>query len=186
MSDQKFFIPSQETAPLSVVLIEPDIPQNTGNIARLCCATGAELVLVRPLGFRLTDAALQRAGMDYWKALNPTILNDLDEFFAWADGRRVFYLSAHGNQNYAAVKYCPGDVLVLGSESSGLPEVVFKRGKAEGALLTLPMLQNARCINVSSTAAAAVYEALRQIYSWSSESDSGITGIPGAAEKSSP
>ncbi len=186
MSDQKFFIPPQATPPLSVVLIEPDIPQNTGNIARLCCATGAELVLVRPLGFRLTDSALQRAGMDYWKSLNPTILNDLEEFFAWAEGRRVFYLSAHGTQNYAAVKYRQGDALVFGSESSGLPESVFAHGKTESTLLTLPMQKNARCINVSSTAAAAVYEALRQIYSWSSESGSGIAGIPGAAEKASP
>ena len=102
MSDQQFFIPQQNQKTLSVVLIEPDIPQNTGNIARLCAATGAELVLVRPLGFRLTDAALQRAGMDYWKSLAPVILNDLDEFFAWANNRRVFYLLAHGQQKHAA------------------------------------------------------------------------------------
>ncbi len=170
MSDQQFFIPPQTQKPLSVVLIEPDIPQNTGNIARLCAATGAELVLVRPLGFRLTDAALQRAGMDYWKSLAPVILNDLDEFFEWADNRRVFYLSAHGQQNYAAVAYQPGDTLVFGSESTGLPTRVFEHAKARKSLITLPMLQNTRCINVSSAAAASVYEALRQIYSWSSPS----------------
>ena len=174
MSNQQFNITPQTKPPLSVVLIEPDIPQNTGNIARLCCATGAELVLVRPLGFRLTDAALQRAGMDYWKSLNPVILNDLEEYFAWAAGRRVFYLSAHGNHNYAAVKYQKGDVLVFGSESTGLPPTVFEQAKAAGNIITLPMLTDARCINVSSAAAAAVYEAFRQIYAWSSESGTGI------------
>ena len=173
MSDQQFFIPQQNQKTLSVVLIEPDIPQNTGNIARLCAATGAELVLVRPLGFRLTDAALQRAGMDYWKALAPVILNDLDEFFAWANNRRVFYLSAHGQQNYAAVSYQHGDALVFGSESTGLPTRVFEHAQAAKGLITLPMLQRARCINVSSAAAASGYEALRQIYDWSSLSGAG-------------
>ncbi len=182
MSDQQFYISPQNKPPLSVVLIEPDIPQNTGNIARLCCATGAELVLVRPLGFRLTDAALQRAGMDYWKSLNPVILNDLEEYFAWAAGRRVFYLSAHGNHNYAAVKYQTGDVLVFGSESTGLPLAVFEQARAARSLITLPLQQNARCINVSSAAAAAVYEAFRQIYDWSSGSGAGKDCPPGKSE----
>lgn len=168
MSDQEFFIPTPESPMLSVVLIEPDIPQNTGNIARLCCATGAELVLVRPLGFRLTDTALQRAGMDYWKSLNPTILDDLDDFFAWASGRRVFYLSAHGNSHYAAPAFQKGDALVFGSESAGLPDRVYEKARSENSLITLPMIRNARCLNVSSAAAATVYEALRQIYGWSS------------------
>ncbi|HNX76633.1 MAG TPA: tRNA (cytidine(34)-2'-O)-methyltransferase [Candidatus Rifleibacterium sp.] len=183
MADQHVFINRATKSPLSVVLIEPDIPQNTGNIARLCCATGAELVLVRPLGFRLTDAALQRAGMDYWKSLHPTILNDLDEFFAWAAGRRVFYLSAHGTRNYAAINYQPGDALVFGSESGGLPPQVLTAGTTAASLITLPMLANTRCINVSSAVAATVYEALRQIYGWSSPSDGGNDmAVPGSSE----
>lgn len=182
MSDQEFFIPEQAVKALSIVLIEPDIPQNTGNIARLCFATGAELVLVRPLGFRLTDAALQRAGMDYWKSLNPVILNDLDEYFAWATGRRVFYLSAHASRSYAAVTYQSGDILVFGSESTGLPASVFERAKTTGSLITLPMVQKSRCINVSSAAAATVYEALRQIYGWSSESGEGMACPPGSSQ----
>ena len=161
---------------ISVVLIEPDIPQNTGNIARLCCATGAELVLVRPLGFRLTDAALQRAGMDYWKSLNPTILDDLDDSFACAADRRVFYLSAHGNSSYAAPAYRQGDVLVFGSESSGLPDRVYEKARNENSLITRPMISNARFLNVSSAAAATLYEALRQIYGWSSPPVSGSNG----------
>lgn len=172
MSDQMFYIPDNAGKALSIVLIQPDIPQNTGNIARLCNATGSELVLVRPLGFRLTDTALQRAGMDYWKALEPTILNDLEEFFQWAGKRRVFCLSAHGSSNYAAVNYQHGDVLVFGSESSGLPESIIEMARTSQRLVTLPMQRNARCINVSSAAAAVVYEALRQIYDWSSASGS--------------
>ncbi|MBU1109529.1 MAG: tRNA (cytidine(34)-2'-O)-methyltransferase [Candidatus Riflebacteria bacterium] len=166
MSDQSVKIDRNNS--ISVVLIEPDIPQNTGNIARLCYATGCELVLVRPLGFRLTDAALQRAGMDYWKNLDPVILDDLEDFSVWASKRRIFYLSAHGTNNYAAISYQAGDALVFGSESSGLPASLLTVGKAADSLITLPMVAPARCINVSSAAAATVYEALRQINHWSS------------------
>ena len=166
MSDQAFYIKESEIKPLSVVLIQPDIPQNTGNIARLCMATGSELVLVRPLGFRLTDAGLQRAGMDYWKALNPTILNDLDEFYEWANNHRLFFLSAHGNKCYSQVKYQKGDALVFGSESSGLPKSLLEWAIERDLLITLPMVKNARCINVSSSVAAATYEALKQIHAW--------------------
>jgi tRNA (cytidine/uridine-2'-O-)-methyltransferase len=165
MSDQKCSI-KENIANLNIVLIQPDIPQNTGNIARLCYATGSNLILVRPLGFRLTDAGLQRAGMDYWKALNPTVLVDLDEYKDWVKGRNVYYLSAHGAKNYAQVSFKPGDVLVFGSESSGLPEEIFKHPANQEKLISLPMLESARCINVSSSASAVVYEALRQIYNW--------------------
>ncbi|PKL48330.1 MAG: tRNA (uridine(34)/cytosine(34)/5-carboxymethylaminomethyluridine(34)-2'-O)-methyltransferase TrmL [Candidatus Riflebacteria bacterium HGW-Riflebacteria-2] len=166
MSDQAARIVGAQK--LSVVLVEPDIPQNTGNIARLCYATGCELVLVRPFGFRLTDASLQRAGMDYWKNLEPIILADIDEFMEWAAKRRVYYLSAHSDRNYAQVSYQPGDALVFGSESRGLPAMVLAAGKAANSLITLPMIEPARCLNVSSAAAATVYEALRQISHWSS------------------
>ena len=166
MSDQKFFILEEQAGKLSVVLIQPDIPQNTGNIARLCRATGSELVLVRPFGFRLTDQGLQRAGMDYWKELKPTILEDIDEFFEWAEKRNVYFLSCHGDNLYTEVKYKAGDALVFGSESSGLPKEVLEWAKKRNAIVTLPMIKEARCINVSSSVAAAVYEALRQIYNW--------------------
>ena len=166
MSDQKFYIPDKEAGKLSVVLIQPDIPQNTGNIARLCRATGSELVLVRPFGFRLTDQGLQRAGMDYWKELNPIILEDVDEFFKWAEKKNVYFLSCHGDNLYTEVKYKAGDALVFGSESSGLPKEVLEWAKKRNAIVTLPMIKEARCINVSSSVAAAVYEALRHIYRW--------------------
>lgn len=158
---------------ISVVLIEPDIPQNTGNIARLCYATGCQLVLVRPFGFRLTDTSLQRAGMDYWKSLEPLILDDIDEYLIWAEKRQVYYLSAHATRNYAEICYQPGDALVFGSESSGLPAPVLAAGEAANSLITLPMIDAARCLNVSSAAAATVYEALRQVNHWSSPSSDG-------------
>ncbi len=166
MSDQSAKI--CESHKISVVLVEPDIPQNTGNIARLCFATGCQLVLVRPFGFRLTDASLQRAGMDYWKNLEPLILDDIEEFKEWAEKRRVYYLSAHASRNYAQVSYHPGDALVFGSESRGLPAALLASGRNSNSLITLPMLEPARCLNVSSAAAATVYEALRQISHWSS------------------
>ncbi len=166
MSDQKYFIPDQDAGKLSVVLIQPDIPQNTGNIARLCRATGSELVLVRPFGFRLTDQGLLRAGMDYWKDLKPIILEDTDEFFEWAENRNVYFLSCHGDCLYTEVEYKAGDALVFGSESSGLPKEVLEWAKKREALVTLPMIKEARCINISSSVAASVYEALRQIYCW--------------------
>ncbi len=153
-------------APLRVALVMPDIPQNTGNIARLCMATGSELVLVRPLGFRLTDAHLLRAGMDYWKRLSPLVLDDLEAFEQWAADKRVWYLSAHGNHLWAEVSWQPGDVLVLGSEAEGLPRPLSEKARAADRLVTLPMVEGARCINVSAAASACVYEALRQINGW--------------------
>jgi len=155
-----------ENYKVTVALVCPDIPQNTGNIARLCQATGSELVLVRPLGFRLTDTGLQRAGMDYWKNLNPTIFDDIDDFFDWAKQKQCFFMSAHGNQNYAKGNYKNGDVLIFGSESSGLPQELLEYAKENNELFTLPMINDTRCINVSSSVSAVVYEALRQINKW--------------------
>ncbi|HEY9070475.1 MAG TPA: tRNA (cytidine(34)-2'-O)-methyltransferase [Candidatus Ozemobacteraceae bacterium] len=159
-------LPPDSAPPLHVALVMPDIPQNTGNIARLCRATGAQLVLVRPLGFRLTDTQLERAGMDYWKQLSPLILDDLDAFETWAADKRVWYLSAHGTRLWAEVAWKPGDVLVFGSESEGLPRRVLEAASIADRLVTLPMLKGTRCINVSAAAAAVVYEALRQINGW--------------------
>ena len=169
MSDQKCHI-KHNTADLTLALIQPDIPQNTGNIARLCYATGSALVLVRPLGFRLTSSALQRAGMDYWDNIKPQVLDDTNDFLEWAENKNTWYLSAHASKSYAEVIFKPGDVLVFGSESKGLPNEIYKNAEKQNRLIGLPMLPEARCINLSSTAAAATYEALRQIYNWSSPS----------------
>lgn len=151
---------------LNIVLIQPDIPQNTGNIARLAMAINAQLVLVRPLGFKLTDQNLLRAGMDYWKTLDPIILDDLDEFMLWGKSKRMFFLSAHSERCYAKVQFQRGDSLIFGSESQGLPKELFNWAKEKDLLITLPMVSEARCINVSSSAAAVAYEALNQILKW--------------------
>lgn len=152
---------------LFVILVEPDIPQNTGNIARLCHATGTKLVLVRPLGFRLTDKALQRAGMDYWKELEPLILNDMDEFKDFVSKKNAWYFSAKASKNYSQVKYSACDCLVFGCETTGLDPEIITMANNSNSLVKLPMKKKSRCINVSSAVAAATYEALRQIYSWS-------------------
>ncbi|GAB4274833.1 MAG: tRNA (cytidine(34)-2'-O)-methyltransferase [Candidatus Rifleibacteriota bacterium] len=170
MARQKHKIDNTD-AEITVVLLHPDIPQNTGNIARLCFATGCQLVLVRPLGFRLTDSGLERAGMDYWKSLEPKILDDIEEFIEWSKGKKVYYLSAHGDKNYAQISYKKGDILVFGSESSGLPAEILDRPGIKDKMISLPMIPEARCINVSSAASAVVYEALRQIYNWSSSDE---------------
>ncbi len=167
MSNQSHYI-DDNFSNISVALICPEIPQNTGNIARLCKATGCTLVLVRPLGFRLTDKGLQRAGMDYWKDLNPIILDDIEEFIEWSSNKRVFYLSAHGTKNYAQVKFQPGDVLAFGSESAGLPDLILKSAIESDSLISLPMVKDARCINIATSVSASLYEALRQVYNWSS------------------
>ncbi len=151
---------------LTVALIHPDIPQNTGNIARLCLATGCRLVLVRPLGFRLTDPHLRRAGMDYWERLEPLVFDDLTAFLEWVGPRRVLALSAHGTTSYAEVTYASGDILCLGSESEGLPADFLRCATGQGRSICLPMVHDVRCLNVAASAAAVVYEAVRQLQGW--------------------
>jgi tRNA (cytidine/uridine-2'-O-)-methyltransferase len=158
---------SESSGSLAVALLQPDIPQNAGNIARLCAATGTDLLLVRPLGFRLTDAQIRRAGMDYWEKARSRVFDDLADFLAWEPGRRRWYLSAHGTTSYARISYQQGDILCFGSESAGFPGEVLDAAKQQGTLITLPMIEGIRCLNVSSAAAATVYEALRQIHRWS-------------------
>ena len=156
----------KEKIKLFVALVEPDIPQNTGNIARLCAATATKLVLVRPLGFRLTDKSFTRAGMDYWHKLDPIIFSDLNEFIQWGNDKRFICLSAHASENYASFKYKENDVLVFGSESRGLPQEIKDLASKNNTLLRLPMVEDARCINVSSSASAVTYEALKQLHKW--------------------
>lgn len=147
--------------PLNIVLVEPEIPQNTGNIARLCAATGTTLNLIEPLGFQLTDRHMKRAGLDYWDAVNvnrfPT-LGDLQDKFSEA---RKLYFSTNGAKNYTEADYRPGDCLVFGSESRGLPLALLDAHP--GAVCNIPMrLQNVRSLNLANAASIVLYEALRQ------------------------
>ncbi|MDE7464566.1 MAG: tRNA (uridine(34)/cytosine(34)/5-carboxymethylaminomethyluridine(34)-2'-O)-methyltransferase TrmL [Clostridiales bacterium] len=143
----------------NIVLVEPEIPQNTGNISRTCACTGAALHIVKPMGFEITDAKLKRAGLDYWDKLNLTYYDNLDDFFKKNAGGRFFYLSKKAKRRYTDIEYRDGDFLVFGKETKGLPEsLVIDNDSA----LRIPMAKDLRSLNLSNTVALVLYEALRQ------------------------
>jgi tRNA (cytidine/uridine-2'-O-)-methyltransferase len=144
---------------LNIVLIEPRIPQNTGNIARTCAATGARLHLVEPLGFRVDDAKLKRAGLDYWHMLDITYYSGTEDFFARNHGE-YFFFSTKAQRAHSDVRYRSGAYLVFGREDAGLGEELLEKNRAR--CFRLPMLEGARSLNLSNAVAVAVYEALRQ------------------------
>ncbi|MBQ3866541.1 MAG: tRNA (cytidine(34)-2'-O)-methyltransferase [Clostridia bacterium] len=144
---------------LSVVLVEPEIPQNTGNIARTCAATGTSLHLIRPLGFELSDRYLKRAGLDYWQYLDLHVHDDLDAFFREEPGEYWFF-STKAKLRYDRVRFSGPTFLFFGKETRGLPEDLL-RAHPDRAL-RLPMLTDIRSLNLSNSVAIGVYEALRQ------------------------
>lgn len=149
--------------PLNLVLHEPEIPPNTGNIARLCAATGTRLHLIEPLGFRLTDKAMRRAGLDYWDAVDSTRHAGLTEFMQTEKPRRFFLLSTAGTVRYTQVRFAPGDHLIFGSESRGLPQALLESYPQQ--VLNIPMqLEHVRSLNLANCAAIVLYEALRQLH----------------------
>jgi tRNA (cytidine/uridine-2'-O-)-methyltransferase len=144
----------------NIVLVEPEIPQNTGNISRTCAVTGCTLHLVRPLGFSLNDRYLKRAGLDYWDELDVRFYDSFEEVEAHYPDARFFLFSTHAGRNYAEAKYMPGDFLVFGKETAGLgPELLSRR---RDDAVRIPMRENLRSLNLSNSVAIAVYEALRQ------------------------
>lgn len=147
-------------ATLNIVLIEPEIPQNTGNIARTCAATGARLHLVGPMGFKIDDKKLKRAGLDYWHFLNIRYYENLDDFFEQNKDGRFFYLSSKGTASYTGVEFKDGDFLLFGKETKGLPEKLLIEHPERS--IRIPMISDARCLNLSNSVAIVVYEALRQ------------------------
>ena len=146
---------------LNIVLVEPEIPQNTGNISRTCACTGARLHLVGPMGFTIDDAKLKRAGLDYWPLLDVTYYEDLAAFFARNAGP-FFYFTTKGTHVYSDVTYPDGAYLLFGKETAGLPEDLLRPHPER--CVRLPMLDNdaARSLNLSNTVAVGVYEVLRQ------------------------
>lgn len=144
-----------------VVLYEPEIPPNTGNIIRLCANTGARLHLVEPLGFSLEDRQLRRAGLDYHEWASISVHANWIECRARFGGRRLFAITTKGRQRYDAVKYVEGDVFLFGAETRGLPEPVLGSVN-ELERLRLPMLPGSRSLNLSNAVAVVVYEAWRQ------------------------
>lgn len=147
-------------AELNIVMVEPEIPQNTGNIARTCAATGARLHLVKPLGFKINDKYLKRAGLDYWNLLDITYYENLDEFFAKTKGAKYFYFSTKGTHKHSDAEYPDKAYLLFGKETKGLPEELLL--KNQNSTLRIPMINEARSLNLSNSVAIAVYEVLRQ------------------------
>ena len=143
-----------------IVLVEPEIPQNTGNIARTCAVTGCELHLVRPLGFEISDKQLKRAGLDYWHLLSVHIHDNIDELFAAYPSARYFFFTTKAKHTYCDAKYREGDFLVFGKETRGLPEELLIQHPEE--CVRIPMREECRSLNLSNSVAIAVYEGLRQ------------------------
>jgi tRNA (cytidine/uridine-2'-O-)-methyltransferase len=148
---------------LSIVLVEPEIPPNTGNIARTCAATGTDLHLVKPLGFSVDDTQVKRAGLDYWKYVNIEIHDSLEKFMDKYGDRPLYLATTKGKMSYADVKYESNGMLVFGKETAGLPKdfVIENIEKT----IRIPMSDDARLrsLNLSNSAAIVVYEALRQL-----------------------
>jgi tRNA (cytidine/uridine-2'-O-)-methyltransferase len=146
---------------MRIVLYEPEIPANTGNIARLSVAAGCELHLIRPLGFSLSDRYLKRAGLDYWPHVRLSVHDSIDELYLEYSDSRYIYFSTKADKLYTEVRYTDDDFLVFGPESRGLPEELLAVNKENA--LTIPMFGPVRSINLSTSVGVAVYEALRQI-----------------------
>ena len=148
-----------------IVLVEPEIQQNTGNISRTCAVTGSALHLVRPLGFSVDDRQLRRAGLDYWKDLTLFYHDSFEALERDFPNARFFLSTTHAGKSYAGARFCDGDFLVFGRETAGLPKALLARRSAD--CIRIPMCDGQRSLNLSNAAAIVLYEALRQ------------TGFPG-------
>ncbi len=146
-------------AKLNIVLYEPEIPQNTGNIARLCACTGASLYLVGKLGFALTDKYTKRAGLDYWDSVDLHRVNSMEDLFNEFPDGRFFYLTTKTNRRYTDIEFKENDFIVFGPESRGLPQEYVTSDTA----LTIPMKEGQRSLNLSNSVAIVVYELIRQL-----------------------
>lgn len=159
---------------LNIVLVNPEIPQNTGNIARTCAATGATLHLIEPLGFSLADKYLKRAGLDYWRLMTYHTWPDMETFLAAHPGARMHFASTKAPRGYHEAEYRDGDFLVFGCETRGLPENLLE--KVYDRCIRIPMRQEARSLNLSNSVAVALYEALRQLDFPGLTSEGALTG----------
>ena len=147
---------------LNVVLVEPEIPSNTGNIVRTCAATGARLHIIKPMGFTPDDKKLKRAGLDYWQFMDITYYENLEDFFEKTnkDNANYFYFTTKARQTYSDVKYTDNCYLLFGKETAGLPEKLLIKNPER--CVRLPMMGEIRSLNLSNTVCVAVYETLRQ------------------------
>ncbi|MBS3886331.1 MAG: tRNA (uridine(34)/cytosine(34)/5-carboxymethylaminomethyluridine(34)-2'-O)-methyltransferase TrmL [Firmicutes bacterium] len=145
---------------MHVVLVEPEIPPNTGNISRTCAVTGTALHLVGPLGFSIDDRQLKRAGLDYWQFLKLYIHEDLHQFLQTVATENFWFLTTHGKRNYAEINYQPSDFLVFGKETAGLPKELLAAYPER--TVRIPMGPELRSLNLANSVAIVLYEALRQ------------------------
>ena len=147
-------------AKLNIVLYEPEIPSNTGNIGRTCVATGTRLHLIEPLGFRLNEKAIKRAGMDYWSDLDVTTYVNYEEFLEKNPGAKIYMATTKSRQTYTEVSYEPDCYIMFGKESAGIPEEILV--KHPDTCVRIPMIGEPRSLNLSNSVAIVLYEALRQ------------------------
>jgi len=145
---------------MNIVLVEPEIPQNTGNIARTCRATGSVLHIVKPMGFTIDDKKLKRAGLDYWHELDIRYYENLDDFFSKCQGN-FYFCSTKAQKRHSEAQYQDGDYLVFGKETKGLPEELLHERYED--CVRIPMLPDIRSLNLSNAVAIVLYEALRQL-----------------------
>lgn len=147
--------------PLNIVLVEPQIPQNTGNISRTCAATGSTLHLIEPLGFSVDDRALKRAGLDYWHLLDIYYYSCLEEFFEKNKEGDFYFSTTKGNILHSQISYTENSFLFFGKETAGLPDNLLE--KYPDRCIRIPIIKGARSLNLSNSVAIVVYEALRQV-----------------------
>ena len=146
---------------LNIVLVEPEIPQNCGNIARTCAATGARLHLIRPLGFDISDKAVKRAGLDYWHMVDVQVYENLEDFFGRNEVKQMWLLSTKAPRRYTEASFEDGCYLLFGKETKGLPEDFLEAHRE--ACVRIPMRSDARSLNLSNAVAITAFEALRQL-----------------------
>ena len=147
-------------AHLNIVLHEPEIPANTGNIGRTCVATGTRLHLIKPLGFDISDKAVRRAGLDYWPKLDVTVYESYEDFLERNPGAKIYYATTKGPQTYVDVHYEEDCFIMFGKESAGIPEEILLEHKETA--VRIPMLDHIRSLNLGNSVAIVLYEALRQ------------------------
>ena len=145
---------------LNIVLLEPEIPANTGNIGRTCVATGTRLHLIEPLGFRLNEKALKRAGMDYWQDLDVRTYIDYNDFLEKNPGAKIYMATTKSEKSYTQVQYEPDCYIMFGKESAGIPEEILVENKEN--CVRIPMIGDIRSLNLGNSVAIILYEALRQ------------------------
>ncbi len=146
---------------INLVLVEPEIPMNTGNIARTCAVTGAHLHLIRPLGFDISDRAVKRAGLDYWSMVDISVYDSIDEFFEKNGDENIWLSTTKASNDYTTAEFTDGCFILFGKETAGLPKVL--REKYRDRCIRIPMREGARSLNLANTAAILCYEALRQL-----------------------